>query len=188
MKLVIGTNKINAGMLTNPLRDRFGVTARLEFYEPRELVKILIRSAELLEVKYDENGLKEIASRSRGTPRIANRILRRARDFAEVEGTGEITIDIAKSTLKHLGIDDIGLDNMDRKILNIIIDNFSGGPVGLKSLAVALGEDVMTIEDVYEPFLIKKGFILRTPRGRVAQESAYNLLGKKIKNNEKGLF
>ena len=154
----------------------------------KDLFEIINRSAEIFEIKIIDRAAMELASRSRGTPRIANRILRRARDFAEVEGTGEITLDIAKSTLKHLGIDDIGLDNMDRKILNIIIDNFSGGPVGLKSLAVALGEDVMTIEDVYEPFLIKKGFILRTPRGRVAQESAYNLLGKKIKNNEKGLF
>ena len=176
------------GNLTSPLRDRFGIILRVDYYSDKELFEIINRSAEIFEIKIIDRAAMELASRSRGTPRIANRILRRARDFAEVEGTGEITIDIAKSTLKHLGIDDIGLDNMDRKILNIIIDNFSGGPVGLKSLAVALGEDVMTIEDVYEPFLIKKGFILRTPRGRVAQESAYNLLGKKIKNNKKGLF
>ena len=176
------------GNLTSPLRDRFGIILRVDYYSDKELFEIINRSAEIFEIKIVDKAAMELASRSRGTPRIANRILRRARDFAEVDGTGEITFDIAKSTLKHLGIDDTGLDNMDRKILNIIIDNFSGGPVGLKSLAVALGEDVMTIEDVYEPFLIKKGFILRTPRGRVAQESAYNLLGKKIKNNEKGLF
>ena len=176
------------GSLTSPLRDRFGIILRVDYYSNKELFEIINRSAEILEVKIADEGAMELASRSRGTPRIANRMLRRARDFAEVTGTGKITIDVAKSTLKHLGIDNIGLDNMDRKILNIIIDNFSGGPVGLKSLAVSLGEDVMTIEDVYEPFLIKKGFILRTPRGRVAQDSAYKLLGKNNKNNKKGLF
>ena len=176
------------GNLTSPLRDRFGIILRVDYYSNKELFEIINRSADILQVKIDDNGAMELASRSRGTPRIANRILRRARDFAEVQGSGEITLDIAKSTLKNLGIDSIGLDNMDRKILDIIIDKFSGGPVGLKSLSVAIGEDAITIEDVYEPFLIKKGFILRTSRGRIVQESAYEMLGKKFKNNEKGLF
>ena len=130
----------------------------------------------------------ELASRSRGTPRIANRILRRARDFAEVKGSGKIDLKIAQSSLQKLGIDEIGLDDMDRKILNIIIEQFSGGPVGLKSLAVAVGEDSTTIEDVYEPFLIKEGFLMRTNRGRVAQDSAYDLLGKQNMKDQQGLF
>ena len=176
------------GNLTSPLRDRFGIILRVDYYTNKEMFEIINRSADILQVKIDEKGAMELASRSRGTPRIANRILRRARDFAEVKGSGEITLDIANSTLKNLGIDSIGLDNMDRKILDIIIDKFSGGPVGLKSLSVAIGEDAITIEDVYEPFLIKKGFILRTSRGRIAQDIAYEMLGKKIKNNEKGLF
>ena len=146
----------------------------------KELFEIINRSANILDVKIDDKAALELASRSRGTPRIANRILRRARDFAEVDGSGVITLDISKSTLSNLGIDQIGLDNMDRKILKTIIDKFKGGPVGLKSLSVALGEDSVTIEDVYEPFLIKKGFILRTSRGRVAQERAYKLLKKEI--------
>ncbi len=176
------------GNLTSPLRDRFGIILRVDYYSNKELFEIINRSADILQVKIDDKGSMELASRSRGTPRIANRILRRARDFAEVQGSGEITLDIAKETLKNLGIDSIGLDNMDRRILDIIIDKFSGGPVGLKSLSVAIGEDAITIEDVYEPFLIKKGFILRTSRGRIAQESAYEMLGKKNKNNKKGLF
>ena len=130
----------------------------------------------------------ELARRSRGTPRLANRILRRARDFAQVEASGEINLEVAKYSLKKLGIDQIGLDDMDRKILSIIIDQFSGGPVGLKSLAVAIGEDPSTIEDVYEPFLIKEGFIMRTSRGRVAQELAYDFLEKKKIIDQQGLF
>ena len=168
------------GNLTSPLRDRFGIILRVDYYSDKELFEIINRSANILDVKIDNQAALELASRSRGTPRIANRILRRARDFAEIDGSGVITLDISKSTLSNLGIDQIGLDSMDRKILNTIIDKFNGGPVGLKSLSVALGEDSMTIEDVYEPYLIKKGFILRTSRGRVAQEAAYKLLKKQI--------
>ena len=168
------------GNLTSPLRDRFGIMLRVDYYSDKELFEIINRSANILEVKIDDQAALELASRSRGTPRIANRILRRARDFAEVNGSGEITLDISKSTLSNLGIDKIGLDHMDRKILKTIVDKFKGGPVGLKSLSVALGEDSVTIEDVYEPFLIKKGFILRTSRGRIAQERAYKMLKKEI--------
>ena len=176
------------GNLTSPLRDRFGIMLRVDYYSDKELFEIINRSANILEVEIDDQAALELASRSRGTPRIANRILRRARDFAEVNGSGEITLDISKSTLSNLCIDKIGLDHMDRKILKTIVDKFKGGPVGLKSLSVALGEDSVTIEDVYEPFLIKKGFILRTSRGRVAQERTYKMLKKEIVKNEKGLF
>ncbi len=176
------------GNLTSPLRDRFGVVLRVDYYSPEELFQIINRSAEILEVKISDDGAMELASRSRGTPRIANRILRRARDFAEVKASGEIDLDVAQSSLKKLGIDEIGLDDMDRKILNIIIEQFSGGPVGLKSLAVAVGEDSTTIEDVYEPFLIKEGFLMRTTRGRIAQDSAYELLGKQNIRDQQGLF
>ena len=176
------------GNLTSPLRDRFGVVLRVDYYSSEELFQIINRSAEILEVKISDDGAMELASRSRGTPRIANRILRRARDFAEVKASGEIDLDVAQSSLKKLGIDEIGLDDMDRKILNIIIEQFSGGPVGLKSLAVAVGEDSTTIEDVYEPFLIKEGFLMRTTRGRIAQDSAYELLGKQNIRDQQGLF
>ena len=176
------------GNLTSPLRDRFGVVLRVDYYDPEELFHIINRSADILEVKISDDGAMELASRSRGTPRIANRILRRARDFAEVKGSGKIDLKIAQSSLQKLGIDEIGLDDMDRKILNIIIEQFSGGPVGLKSLAVAVGEDSTTIEDVYEPFLIKEGFLMRTNRGRVAQDSAYDLLGKQKMKDQQGLF
>ena len=167
------------GSLTSPLRDRFGVVLRVDYYEAEDLFHIINRSASILEVEINDEGAMELARRSRGTPRLANRILRRARDFAQVEASGEINLEVAKYSLKKLGIDQIGLDDMDRKILSIIIDQFSGGPVGLKSLAVAIGEDPSTIEDVYEPFLIKEGFIMRTSRGRVAQELAYDFLEKK---------
>ena len=176
------------GNLTSPLRDRFGVVLRVDYYEPEELFHIVTRSANILEVSITDEGAMELASRSRGTPRIANRILRRARDYAEVKASGEINLDVAKSSLKKLGIDEIGLDDMDRKILSIIIEQFSGGPVGLKSLAVAVSEDTATIEDVYEPFLIKEGFIMRTSRGRVAQDAAYELLGKEKIEDQQGLF
>jgi len=176
------------GNLTSPLRDRFGVVLRVDYYDPEELFHIINRSADILEVKISGDGAMELASRSRGTPRIANRILRRARDFAEVKASGEIDLQVAQSSLQKLGIDEIGLDDMDRKILNIIIEQFSGGPVGLKSLAVAVGEDSTTIEDVYEPFLIKEGFLMRTTRGRVAQDSAYDLLGKQKMKDQQGLF
>ena len=176
------------GNLTSPLRDRFGVVLRVDYYDPEELFHIINRSADILEVKISDDGAMELASRSRGTPRIANRILRRARDFAEVKASGEIDLQVAQSSLQKLGIDEIGLDDMDRKILNIIIEQFSGGPVGLKSLAVAVGEDSTTIEDVYEPFLIKEGFLMRTTRGRGAQDSAYDLLGKQKMKDQQGLF
>jgi len=176
------------GNLTSPLRDRFGVVLRVDYYDSEELFHIINRSADILEVNISDDGAMELASRSRGTPRIANRILRRARDFAEVKGSGKIDLKIAQSSLQKLGIDEIGLDDMDRKILNIIIEQFSGGPVGLKSLAVAVGEDSTTIEDVYEPFLIKEGFLMRTNRGRVAQDSAYDLLGKQKMKDQQGLF
>ena len=176
------------GNLTSPLRDRFGVVLRVDYYDSEELFHIINRSADILEVDISDDGAMELASRSRGTPRIANRILRRARDFAEVKGSGKINLKIAQSSLQKLGIDEIGLDDMDRKILNIIIEQFSGGPVGLKSLAVAVGEDSTTIEDVYEPFLIKEGFLMRTNRGRVAQDSAYDLLGKQKMKDQQGLF
>ncbi|MBT3518845.1 MAG: Holliday junction branch migration DNA helicase RuvB [Candidatus Marinimicrobia bacterium] len=176
------------GNLTSPLRDRFGVVLRVDYYEAEDLFHIINRSANILEVDIDDEGAMELARRSRGTPRIANRILRRARDFAEVKASGKIDIQVAKASLEILGIDNIGLDNMDRKILEVMIDKFKGGPVGVKSLAVAIGEDPVTIEDVYEPFLIKMGFLHRTPRGRIAQESAYKLLGKKLIKDQERLF
>ena len=176
------------GNLTSPLRDRFGVVLRVDYYDPKDLFHIISRSAQILEVDIDDEGAMELARRSRGTPRLANRILRRARDFAQVKAEGKINIEVAKFALEKLGIDSIGLDNMDRKILSVIIEKFSGGPVGVKSLAVAVGEDPNTIEDVYEPFLIKEGFLLRTSRGRIAQESAYKLLNKKPIKDQQGLF
>ena len=176
------------GNLTSPLRDRFGVVLRVDYYHPEDLFNIISRSANILEVEIDDDGTMELARRSRGTPRIANRILRRARDFAQVKANGKIDHTVAKDALEQLGIDETGLDDMDRKILETLIEKFSGGPVGLKSLAVAVSEDATTIEDVYEPFLIKEGFLLRTSRGRVAQEAAYNLLGKEIIKDQQGLF
>ncbi len=176
------------GNLTSPLRDRFGVVLRVDYYEAEDLFHIINRSADIMEVDIDDEGAMELARRARGTPRIANRILRRSRDFAQVKASGRIDINVAKASLEKLGIDDIGLDDMDRKILEVIIDKFSGGPVGVKSLAVAIGEDPITIEDVYEPFLIKEGFLHRTSRGRVAQESAYNLIGKKFIKDQTRLF
>ena len=176
------------GNLTSPLRDRFGIVLRVDYYHPEDLFNIINRSANILEVEIDDDGTMELARRSRGTPRIANRILRRARDFAQVKANGKIDHTVAKDALEQLGIDETGLDDMDRKILETLIEKFSGGPVGLKSLAVAVSEDATTIEDVYEPFLIKEGFLLRTSRGRVAQEAAYNLLGKEIIKDQQGLF
>ena len=176
------------GNLTSPLRDRFGVVLRVDYYEAEDLFHIINRSADILEVDIDDDGAMELARRARGTPRIANRILRRSRDFAQVKAEGKIHLDVAKASLEKLGIDDIGLDDMDRKILEVIIDKFNGGPVGVKSLAVAVGEDPVTIEDVYEPFLIKEGFLHRTPRGRMAQEAAYKLLGKELIKDQQGLF
>ena len=176
------------GSLTSPLRDRFGVLLRFDYYENEDLYEIIKRSAEILEVEIDKEGALELASRSRGTPRIANRILRRTRDFAEVKANGKIDGLVANDSLSSLGIDRHGLDSMDRSILEILIDKFNGGPVGLNSLAVAVSEDVSTIEDVYEPYLIKEGFIQRTSRGRIAQEKAYNHLGKTITKQQQRLF
>ena len=177
------------GNLTSPLRDRFGIVLRVDYYGAKDLFHIICRSAEILEVEVDDEGAMELAKRSRGTPRVANRILRRARDYAQVRADGRISYDVANLALNKLGVDKFGLDIMDRNILEILIDKFSGGPVGIKSLGVAVGEDPATIEDVYEPFLIKQGFMQRTSRGRVAQESAYKLLDKPINNNnQKDLF
>ena len=164
------------GNLTSPLRDRFGVVLRVDFYNADDLFHIIQRSAKILEVAIDEAGAMELARRSRGTPRIANRILRRARDYAEVKANGKIDKGVAKEALDGMGIDIHGLDDMDRRILVALIDQFKGGPVGVNSLSVAVSEDATTIEDVYEPYLIKKGFIQRTSRGRIAQEKAFKLL------------
>ena len=160
------------GNLTSPMRDRFGMIIRLDYYNTDDLKKIILRSAHLLNIEINDNSASEIAKRSRGTPRIANRILKRSRDFAEIQNKGIISIDIANKTLSRLGIDKNGLDDMDRRILQSLVENFDGGPVGLESLAVAISEDSKTIEEVYEPYLIKEGFLQRTPRGRVAQKKA----------------
>ena len=170
-----------AGSLTSPLRDRFGIVQRLEFYSVENLVKILSRSARLLQVPADELGIFEIARRARGTPRIANRLLRRVRDFAQVEAEGTITKSIARSALDLLQVDEEGFDIMDRKLLLAVIERFAGGPVGLESVAAAIGEEKNTIEDVLEPFLIQQGFLMRTPRGRVATEKSYQHFGIKSK-------
>jgi Holliday junction DNA helicase RuvB len=166
-----------AGMLTNPLRDRFGIVARLEFYSPDELTQIVKRSAGLLEVGIEAEGAREIAGRSRGTPRISNRLLRRVRDFAEVRANGRITRGVADDALKMLDVDPVGLDVMDRKLLQAVLDKFGGGPVGIDNLAAAIGEERDTIEDVLEPYLIQQGYLQRTPRGRVATAAAYRHFG-----------
>jgi Holliday junction DNA helicase RuvB len=166
-----------AGMLTNPLRDRFGIVARLEFYSPEELTRIVTRSAGLLTVEVDAAGALEIARRSRGTPRIANRLLRRVRDYAQVKGDGRIDAGIADRALKMLDVDPLGFDVMDRKLLEAVIHRFDGGPVGLDNVAAAIGEEPGTIEDVIEPFLIQQGYLQRTPRGRVATVAAWRHLG-----------
>jgi Holliday junction DNA helicase RuvB len=164
------------GNLTSPLRDRFGVILRLDFYSSDEILQVIMRSAELLEIPVDKNAAEEVARRSRGTPRLANRILRRARDFAEVDGSGHLSHEMAQQALERLGIDEIGLDDMDRRILNTLVTNFQGGPVGIETMAVALHEAPRTIEEVYEPFLIKEGFLQRTPRGRMALDRVYTYL------------
>jgi len=173
-----------AGMLTNPLRDRFGIVSRLEFYTRQELTKIVIRSAGLLEVEIDKEGANEIANRSRGTPRIANRLLRRVRDFAEVKSEGKINKLIADDALIMLDVDLIGLDLMDRSFLLAIIEKFSGGPVGLDNIAAAIGEEKETIEDVIEPYLIQQGYLMRTPRGRLATPKIYEHFGLKHSKND----
>ncbi|MCS6944773.1 MAG: Holliday junction branch migration DNA helicase RuvB [Sutterellaceae bacterium] len=166
-----------AGMLTNPLRDRFGIVARLEFYNEADLTTIVLRSAKLLGAHIDEDGAREIARRARGTPRIANRLLRRVRDYAEVRAGGRITRAVADAALAMLEVDTLGLDVMDRKLLGTVIEKFSGGPVGIDNLAAAVGEERDTLEDVIEPFLIQQGLLQRTPRGRVASLAAYRHLG-----------
>lgn len=173
-----------AGMLTGPLRDRFGVVCRLEMYTTDELCLIISRNATKLGVTIDPEASLELAKRSRGTPRIANRFLKRLRDFADVEGSGTITLELARKALNALEVDELGLDYTDRKVLNTLIDKFHGGPAGLDTLAAATGEDANTIEDVYEPYLIQLGFIARTPRGRVALPNAYKHLGKKLSNDK----
>ena len=169
-----------SGLLTSPLRARFGIKFHLEYYDHEILTGIVKRSAGILNVKIDEDAAVEIARRSRGTPRIANALLRRVRDFAQVKGSGEIDIDITRYGLKALNIDQHGLDEMDNRILSVIIDKFSGGPVGLNTISTAVGEESGTIEEVYEPFLIKEGYLKRTPRGREATEHAYKHLGKQF--------
>jgi Holliday junction DNA helicase RuvB len=166
-----------AGMLTNPLRDRFGIVARLEFYNATELCTIVRRSSGLLGVSIDDAGAVEIARRSRGTPRVANRLLRRVRDFAQVKAQGVVTSEVADAALKMLDVDPLGFDLMDRKLLMAVIEKFSGGPVGVDNLAAAIGEERDTIEDVLEPFLIQQGYLQRTPRGRIATPSAYRHFG-----------
>ena len=166
-----------AGMLTAPLRDRFGVVSRLEFYTEKELQTIIIRSAGVLDVEIDEKGALEMARRSRGTPRLANRLLKRVRDFAQVKYDGVITEEVARQALDLLDVDRLGLDHVDRNLLTTMIEKFQGGPVGLDTLAAAIGEDSGTVEDVYEPYLLKNGFLQRTPRGRVVTDLAYTHLG-----------
>lgn len=177
-----------SGLLTSPLRARFGINSHLQYYDVVTLQKIIERSAGILNVPIYEDAALEISSRSRGTPRIANALLRRVRDFAQVKGNGEIDIDIAKYSLKALNIDQYGLDEMDNRILSTIIDKFKGGPVGLTTVATAVGEDAGTLEEVYEPFLIMEGFLKRTPRGREATEKAFAHLGKLHTRNQGKLF
>ena len=174
-----------AGMLTAPLRDRFGVVNHLEFYTEKELQQIILRSAQVLEVEIDDNGAMELARRSRGTPRLANRLLKRVRDFAQVKYDGVITEDVAIYALNLLDVDRRGLDHIDRNILLTMIEKFHGGPVGLETLAASIGEDSGTLEDVYEPYLLKNGFIQRTPRGRMVTEYAYQHLGISMENMQK---
>ena len=176
-----------SGLLTSPMRARFGISSRLEYYSTELISTIIERSAEILKVEIDQKAAIEIAGRSRGTPRIANSLLRRVRDFAQIKGDGNIDIKITEYALKSLNVDDYGLDEMDNKILTTLIDKFKGGPVGISTLSTAVAENGETIEEVYEPFLIQQGFIIRTPRGREVTEKAYQHLGR-IKNNQGGLF
>ncbi len=167
-----------AGLLTSPLRSRFGVVNRLDFYRPEELMSIILRSAKILDVELTDDAALEIAARSRGTARIANRLLRRIRDFAQVEGDGVITRDLAEASLNKLDVDHLGLDEMDKRILRVMLDKFNGGPVGISTLAVAIGEQGETLEEIYEPYLIQEGLLQRTPRGRVATELTYRHFGR----------
>ena len=171
-----------AGLLTAPLRDRFGVLSRLELYDTNELIKIVNRSAKLLNVEIEQGGAEEIASRSRGTPRIANRLLKRTRDFAQVKFGGVITREVAAAAMQMMEIDKMGLDEIDRKMIFAMVKNFGGGPVGVETLAATIGEEANTIEDVYEPYLLQLGFIARTPRGRVVTPDAYEHFGLPMKS------
>ncbi len=177
-----------SGLLTAPMRARFGINSRLEYYSTEVLAGIVTRSANILNIPIADKAAIEIASRSRGTPRIANALLRRIRDFAQIKGDGTINLDITQIGLKALHVDAHGLDEMDNKILTTLIDKFKGGPVGLNTLATAVSENGETIEEVYEPFLIQEGFLMRTPRGREVTEKAYKHLGKSMPSNQKGLF
>ena len=177
-----------AGMLTSPLRDRFGIVHRLAFYKLKELQEIIERSASILEIQIEKQGSEEIAKRSRGTPRIANRLLRRVRDFADVKTKGIINVEIAKEALEALKVDEAGLEQFDRDYLSLIIQKFSAGPVGLDTLATALGEERMTLEDMIEPYLLQQGFIMRTPRGRIATDLAFSHLGEVRQGKGQDLF
>jgi Holliday junction DNA helicase RuvB len=173
-----------AGLLTSPLRDRFGIAQRLEFYNTEDLASILNRSAHILGIEMDESGARTLARRSRGTPRIANRLLRRVRDYAEIKAQGVVTADVVERAMRLLDVDDQGFDAQDRRLLRTIIEKFDGGPVGVDNLAAAIGEERGTIEDVLEPYLIQQGFLIRTPRGRMATRNAYLQLGLKAPNRE----
>ena len=177
-----------AGMLTSPLRDRFGIVHRLSFYQIKDLQEIIERSASILDIKIKKDGAQEIAKRSRGTPRIANRLLRRVRDFADVKNKGIINKKISQAALKILKVDEAGLEQLDRDYLNLVINKFSAGPVGLDTLATALGEERLTLEDMIEPYLLQQGFIMRTPRGRVATDLAFSHLGVVRHNHTKDLY
>lgn len=177
-----------SGLLTAPLRARFGINSRLEYYDANMLSTIVNRSASILDISISKDAAAEIAGRSRGTPRIANALLRRVRDFAQVKGDGSITLEITNTALSALNVDAHGLDEMDNRILSAIIDKFAGGPVGITTIATAVGEQGGTIEEVYEPFLIQEGYLMRTPRGRQATEKAYKHLGKKPTSSQGGLF
>ena len=177
-----------AGMLTSPLRDRFGIVHRLSFYQIKDLQEIIERSASILDIKIKKDGAQEIAKRSRGTPRIANRLLRRVRDFADIKNKGIINKKISQAALKTLKVDDAGLEQLDRDYLNLVINKFSAGPVGLDTLSTALGEERLTIEDMVEPYLLQQGFIMRTPRGRVATDLAFSHLGIVRHNHTKDLY
>lgn len=177
-----------SGSLSAPLRDRFGVLLRLELYSPQELAQIVMRSARILGIEIDEDGALEIASRSRGTPRIANRLLKRSRDFSQIVGSGSITVEDARQALSKMEIDELGLDNIDRIILNTMLRNFHGGPVGLETIAASIGEESVTIEDVYEPYLMQIGFLARTPRGRVVTDAAKIHLGYPVGDSDQQTF
>ena len=175
-------------LLSSPLRNRFGISLELDFYSEEDLKKIVLRSASILNIALDEKAALEIARRSRGTPRVANRLLKRIRDFATVERKNVVDLEIAKKALEILEIDEYGLDPLDRKILKVLIENYNGGPAGIKSIAASVGIEHDSISEVYEPYLLRAGFIVRTPRGRMATEKAYSLFGLKIKGIQGGLW